>query len=464
MKTRKPIAFLMALLLIFAFATVGSAETVFVPNPALDAGTDMTLTLFGPGLFATVGESGSINLTSGLTTPGYAEIVERWNTFYPNVKIDISTIAWTDWQANVATAVMAGNVDVILHGATLADLCEDLQPYVDATEGFMDQVYIVASRQVADTPNVAKVSGMPYTVTPLLAYLDTKLFADFGVELPTADWTWEDLLAIAKKLTGTNPVTGEECYGYKFTSRTGSNLFYANHMMLAQAYGGNVIHYGDTLAETTADYKGEASMKAFEMIAKLSETLSPDDREGVVDATTLVANNNVAIRVEQNPFDRLAEAKTAGDENRWVWMTMPTAVAGDGAGKPSYMIGENNMAIAYNSDAKDWAWEFIRFMTNDSFVQDWLVRTRNLPNNIAGQEILTPTVGAERAAIMYDALESLPYGWNNATNDCINSAFMGTLPSDMYVALDSLVKGEMTPEQAADFVQSSLDAFLAAAK
>jgi len=462
MKIRKLVAILMVLSMVLAFAATGSAETGF--TPALDASTEMTLTLFGPGLFATVGEKGSINLTSGLTTPGYGEIAAHWNEYYPNVKLEISTIPWTDWQANVTTAVMGGDVDIILHGATLADLCEDLQTYVDATEGFMDEVYLVASRQVAGTPNVTKVSGMPYTVTPLLAYIDTQLFKEFGVELPTADWTWEDLLAIAQKLTGVNPVTGEECYGYKFTSRNGSNLFYANHMMIAQAYGGGLIKYGPTLAETTADYKSEPSMKAFEMIAKLSETLSPDDREGIVDATTLLADNKVAIRVEQNPFDRLAEAKAAGDENRWLWMTLPTAVAGEGAGKPSYMLGENNMAIAYNSDAKEWAWEFIRFMTTDNFVQDWLVRTRNLPNNITGQTLLAPTVGADKAATMYAALENLPYGWNNATNDCINSAFLGTLPSDMYVALDSVVKGEMTPAEAAEFVQSSLDAFLAAAK
>lgn len=464
MKIKKFTALLLALLLTLSLCSVGSAEGGYAVNPNLDANAELTLTLFGPGLFASVGETGSINLTSGVTTPGYQEVVERWNSYYPNVKLDIQNIPWSDWQANVTTAVMGGDVDVILHGATLAALCEDLQTYIDASENYMDQIYLVASRYTAETPNVAKISGVSYTVTPLLAYLDTEIFEHYGVELPGKDWTWEDLLAIAEKLTGTDPVTGEQTYGYKFTSRTANNNFYFNHITLAQAYGGNVIQYGNTLAETTANYKNEASMKAFEMIAELAKYVSPDNREGIVDDTVLTAENNVAIRIEQSPFDHYAEAEAAGAAERWAWQTIPCAVAGEGAGKPSYMLGENNMSIAYNSDAKDWAWEFIRFMTTDEIVQDWIVRTRNLPNNIAGQSLLTSTVGADRAATMYAALEDLPYGWNNATNDCINTAFMGTLASDLYVAQDSLIKGEFTPEQAADYVQSNLDTFMSTVK
>ena len=100
-------------------------------------------------------------------------------------------------------------------------------------------------------------------------------------------------------------------------------------------------------------------------------------------------------------------------------------------------------------------------MVNDIEVQKWYVATRNLPNNVAGQNLITTIVTPERAATMYAALADLPFGWNNATNDCVNTAFLGTLSSDIYVAQDSLIKGEFTPEQAADYVQSNLDTFLA---
>lgn len=464
MKIKKFTALLLALLLAVSLCCVGSAEEGYAANPNLDANAELTLTLYGPGLFATVGETGSINLTSGITTPGYQDVMARWNSFYPNVKLDIQPIPWSDWQANVTTAVMGGDVDVILHGATLAALCEDLQTYIDATDNYMENIYLVASRYTADNPSVAKVSGVSYTVTPMLVYLDTEIFKNYGVELPGADWTWEELLAIAEKLTGTDPVTGEQTYGFKFPSRVASNNFYFNHMMLSQAYGGNIIQYGATLAETTANYKNEASLKAFEIIGKLAAFVSPDNREGIVDDTVLTAENNVAIRIEQDPFNHYAEAEAAGDVNRWMWHTLPCAVEGEGVGKPSYMLGENNMSIAYNSDAKDWAWEFIRFMTTDTVVQDWIVSTRNLPNNIAGQTLLAPSVGEEKATTMYAALESLPYGWNNATNDCVNTAFMGTLASDIYVAQDSVIKGEFTPEQAADYVQKNLDTFMSTTK
>lgn len=457
--TTKFLAMILALLMLVGSAAAAGAEGYTV-NPNLDQNEELSLTLFGPGLFSTVGESGSIDLTSGITIPGYDQVVAKWNEYYPNVKLDVQAIPWSDWQANVSTAVMSGNVDVIMHGATLATLCEDLQPRIDAETGYMDSLYLVASRYTAEQPNVAKVSGIPYTVTPLLVYLDSKLFADFGVELPSADWTWEDLIDIAAKMTGTNPVTGEESYGYKFTSRTASNNFYFNHMMIAGAYGGNIIQYAENVADITADYHNDASIKAFEIIQELSNYCSPDGKEGVVDDTVFTADNNIAIRIEQAPFTHFAEAQAAGDADRWVWMTLPVGSEGEGKGKPSYMLGENNLSIAYNSDAPDWAWEFIKFMTSDEMVQSWYVETNNLPNNVQGQSLIIPSIGEDKAAAIYNAIGGLPYGWNNATNDCINTAFLGTLASDMYVSLDSLIKGEITPQQAADSVQNNLDAFL----
>lgn len=461
MKTRRIVALGLVLLVTLMFASAAAADGF---EPALNTDAELTLTLYGAGLFTETGENGSIDLTSGLSKPGYKEVMARWNEFYPNVKLDIQPIPWSDWQANVTTAVMSGEVDVILHGATLAALCDDLQPYIDATEGFIDQIHMVASRYAADAPQQPKVTGISYTVTPMIVYLDTKIFADYGIELPDSSWTWEDLLSLAEQMTGTDPVTGEQTYGYKFTSRTASNNFYFNHMMLSQAYGGNIIHYADKLSDITADYKGEASMKAFEMIEKLSAFVSPDCKEGVVDDVVLTADNNVAIRIEQNPFTHYAEAEATGDVNRWVWQTLPCALEGDGVGKPTYFLGESNMAIAYNSDAKDFAWEFIRFMTTDPEIQDWIARTRNMPNNKAGRELIALSLGEERTNAAYDAISSLPYGWNNATNDCINTAFLGTLASDIYVAQDSLIKGEFTVEQAADYVQSNLDTFLGTLK
>lgn len=462
MKTRKIIPMLLCVLMALSLVPAVVAQEGF--TPALDTGAELTLTLYGPGLFTETGATGSIDLTSGITKPGYDEVIARWNEFYPNIKLDIQTIPWSDWQANVTTAVMSGDIDVILHGATLATLCEDLQPYIDSSEGIMDQIYMVASRYTADAPAQPKVSGVSYTLTPMMVYLDSKIFADYGVALPESDWTWDDLLALAEQLTGTDPVTGEQTYGYKFTSRIASNNFYFNHMMLAQNYGGNVIHYADTLSEITADYTGEASMKAFEMIEKLAAFVSPDCKEGVTDDTVLAADNNVAIRIEQNPFTHYAEAEAAGDVERWVWQTLPCAVEGDGAGKPTYFLGENNMSIAYNSDAKDYAWEFIRFMITDPEVQSWIARTRNMPNNVSGRTLVAESLGEARTEAAYNAVANLPYGWNNATNDCINTAFLGTLASDMYVAQDSLIKGELTAQQAAEYVQSNLDTFLSTLK
>lgn len=76
---------------------------------------------------------------------------------------------------------------------------EDLAPFISGDNGFdMDLLY----------PGVAafgEVAGSTYYLTkdysPLVLYYNKDQFTEAGVDLPTAEWTWDDLVAAAQKLT-----------------------------------------------------------------------------------------------------------------------------------------------------------------------------------------------------------------------------------------------------------------------
>jgi ABC-type glycerol-3-phosphate transport system substrate-binding protein len=95
-----------------------------------------------------------------------------------------------------------------MHGATMTDLTEDLSTYLENDPDYKNSIYATASRRTTAAPDVYKVSGISLTLSPAVVWLDTKIFEDYGVTLPTGDWTYDDVLSIAAQLTGTDPLTG----------------------------------------------------------------------------------------------------------------------------------------------------------------------------------------------------------------------------------------------------------------
>lgn len=116
-----------------ALAMTASAEETggYQVNEELVSADAATLNLYGPGLFANAGADGNVDLLSGIEMPGYNDIIARWNELYPNCEVHIDAIPWDSWQTNITTACMSGDVDIILHGATMTDLTEDLAPYLE---------------------------------------------------------------------------------------------------------------------------------------------------------------------------------------------------------------------------------------------------------------------------------------------------------------------------------------------
>lgn len=76
---------------------------------------------------------------------------------------------------------------------------ENLDPYIDGENGFDRSIIFPGVDTFGD------VAGSTYYLTkdfsPLVLYYNADQFAEAGVETPTSEWTWDDLLAAAKTLT-----------------------------------------------------------------------------------------------------------------------------------------------------------------------------------------------------------------------------------------------------------------------
>ena len=429
-------------------------------NEELAAGEGTTLTYFGPGVFGTAGEEGTVDLITGAEMPGYNVIIDRWNELYPNCELVINTCGWDSWQANIQTACMDGEVDIIGHGATMVDLTEDLAPYIEAEPEYRASIYATSDRMSNQDHTAYKVSGIPVTVSPAGVWLDTEKFENFGVELPTADWTYDDMLAIAEKLTGTDPVTGEASYGIQYYAAGENNLWF-NHVWLASSIGADIFTYNTTPKDAVVDYTNEKSVKAFQMIKDLAQYASPEVREGVGVTKVFDGTNTWAMLMNEGLSANWKDMGAAGTQGRYYLLPLPKCTEGRYEGLPIPHAGDNNMAIYKDSPDKAWAWEFIQFMTTDEVALQWIADVGQHPNNIEAKKYVEGQFNENVLESITTALEAVPENFNNATNYNFNNVSFGPTTNNLITAVDNVINGYMTPEEAAQFMQDGVDEFLA---
>lgn len=418
-----------------------------------------TLKIAGPGLFTTVGETGTTDLVTGINLPGYDVVVKRWNELYPNVKLEIETSPWDNWKAVLQTSALAGDVDVLLHGSSITAIAEPIGDYLSASPEMDGLFSMLAMRRTEDNGDFSKYIpyGLTVTCNPLVVVVDKQIFEDYGVTLPDASWTFDDLLSYAEKTTGTDPVTGNATYGMSMINAASANK---NYIWASRGFNAPVIEFGKTLKETKVDVTTDATKNVLEYVKKLYAFASPDYLEGLDTASANTPDNNNAMLISENAYDVYNKLTAAGLLDRFMFLPLPAIEAGENQGITSSHMGDWNMAICNTSQNKDLSWEFIKFMTTDKVVQEWLVACNTVPNNLTALEYLK---GAMEPAY-FDSIETIlkqqPLEFSASTNECYDSANFGSFSNDLTLVLNEMFVGNMTSEDAVQFMQKNLDDYL----
>ena len=131
------------------------------------------------------------------------KIIQRFEATHPNIKVKLEPNS-QGYEDKIITSLVAGKPpDVFLwwNFTKLAELggLEDLTPYLENCSDFsVDMFY----------PNLVKynsvkghIYGLPKDFTARVIFYNKDLFDQVGLPYPKDDWTWEEFLEIAKKLT-----------------------------------------------------------------------------------------------------------------------------------------------------------------------------------------------------------------------------------------------------------------------
>jgi ABC-type glycerol-3-phosphate transport system substrate-binding protein len=135
--------------------------------------------------------------------------IADWQAKHKNIKVIFEHTPYTGYDSKILTRVAGGaapdiiatEVDYFVTFAT-KNVLEDLTPYVnqEMPENFSKKDFFqtIFNRFTVN----GHILAIPRDVAPFACiFYNKKLFADAGVDLPSDDWTWEDLLRKARALT-----------------------------------------------------------------------------------------------------------------------------------------------------------------------------------------------------------------------------------------------------------------------
>ncbi len=184
----------------------------------------LALTMVGCG-----GEknSGKVTLTIGIPNGDGmvpTEIVDSFKAAHPEYEVVVVDTPWSDFKTKLKLQVSAGNApDVFITDSGYATTLGDMGAAVNLADKIEKDLnrddYIAALDIIKDSEG--GIYGVTHDLASIGVFYNKKIFDDNNIPYPTEDWTFEEMLEIAKKLTlDTNGDGKTDIYGLS----TGANM------------------------------------------------------------------------------------------------------------------------------------------------------------------------------------------------------------------------------------------------
>ncbi|WP_135557244.1 extracellular solute-binding protein [Paenibacillus cymbidii] len=213
-----------------------SATPAATGNAADDISGTVRLSLVGWQL------DDGLDAVSGKKTIGFKTFVkETFEKKFPKVKLEITNAPFDSGKEKQQAMLLTDEVDVMYTGGSWATewykqgLLRSIDDLIQGdssfkTSDFVDGIFDGYTVKSLDNKNIF---GIPSRPGKRMIVYDKKLFDQWGVEYLSQTPSPEEVLTKAKKMTGKNPVTGEQNYGLW---ATGNSRMIAHYLALTYAY------------------------------------------------------------------------------------------------------------------------------------------------------------------------------------------------------------------------------------
>jgi multiple sugar transport system substrate-binding protein len=199
----------------------------------------------------------------------WGTIVTAFEKVHPNIKVDVTSIAWTNFDSEVQTMIQNKNYPDITEGDYFSNYASDGLLY-PASGVLSDPGNLLQTFTASDSVNGVQY-GMPFTTSSRTLFYNKKLFAQAGIT--SAPQTWADIKTDAAKITK----LGDVGFGLPL----GSEEAQAESLLWMLGDGGGYQTAGKYTINSTAN------VTAFTFLKGLVSAGDTEPNPGTVDRTPL---------------------------------------------------------------------------------------------------------------------------------------------------------------------------------
>lgn len=340
-------------------------RTMLRPLATLSAGALLLTGCAGAGAMSADGD-GTRLVVAIVANPQMQDAISLESQFkaeHPGIEVDFVSLPENEARAKITTSIATGGGEfdaVMISNYETKQWAEygwleNLQPYIDETEGYDDADFIDSIRE--DLSSNGDMYSVPfYGESSFVAYRKD-LFAKAGVEMPENP-TWEEVARLAAELDGVEPGVSGICL--RGLAGWGENLSPFNSLL--NTFGGR--WYDE-------DWNAQLDSPEFREAAEFYVGLAREHGQpgaansGFGDCLNRYSQGRSAIF-----YDSTAMVSTTEDEDASTivgksgYVPAPVAESDYGGWLYTWSLG-----IPATSEHKDEAWAFLSWMTDKDYIR-----------------------------------------------------------------------------------------------
>jgi multiple sugar transport system substrate-binding protein len=268
----------------------------------------------------------------------------------PNIEVDYQTASYNDYFTKLQTEVAGGNAPDAFEldygsylGYATSGALLDLGRLAKGDRSFNPSRYYPRAYEAFSLKG--HQYALPESFSDVLLFYNKDLFRAAGVPFPTAEWTWKDEMAAAKKLTDASKGVWGDFQPIQF---------FEFYKVLAQA-GGSFFNP----AKTKATFDSPAGVAAANwLLSKPGHVMPTTEQMGGLDDATLFKLGKLAMW--HNGIWQFAGLKNAPFD--WDVVVEPAAPGGH---KANHFFA-NAVAVSAKSKHAQAAWAWVKFLSGSN--------------------------------------------------------------------------------------------------
>lgn len=396
-------SFALIVLSILAIAGCSSSDDANSSNNEGEwAGQTIKVQIIG-GEFS---EETSTDPITGEKVEGITILKEEFEKLYPGATVEFILMPWEGYAEKTQAMITSGEADVYqmpgIADYAAQGVLEPLQPYIDQDNQFDLEIFIDNQvdgwKVLGPDSDELEIYGLPFLGDARFFIYDKKIFDDWGVEYLSDYPTMEEITEKAAKMTGTNPVTGEQNYGVWFRGDWDSG----GHVVNAAEGQNGSWGTGFSWDEMEFNFNSPEMLNGLNWLIELQKYAPQGLVSNQGQERWLTDENNIAIMLYQGPGGLVKTVYTQGLQDR-----IDIAQLFKNDEKKGGQFAGSPIVIAKDSKNKELAWEWVKFATSD-FVQKYIYEEAGLvPSIKAASE--WESVNAQ--PLMHKVFEAMETPW-----------------------------------------------------